>query len=245
MLFGAPAFAGAVAPFPRGAERGHAARRRRRFRGRASRGGLAYCLQVGVRARVSLLGVSFAVSESQRPDDLVCCVQRRRSGACVLRGAAGSAIVVSPCLRAGGRVRMSRGWCAGALARCSLWGWRKGVPGGGCLPPLRGASGVRRCPSPGRPSSGAGSRGSATRVSRVRSVRARGPSTGPTACTLAGRRCSLWEWRKGVPVGGAFHHCVRGVCGQALSLPRLPAHWAGRWGPLPTCCGRGCVGVGA
>ena len=31
--------------------------------------------------------------------------------------------------------------------------------------------------------------------------------TGPTACALAGRRCSLWEWRKGVPGGGAFHHC--------------------------------------
>ena len=38
---------------------------------------------------------------------------------------------------------------------------------------------------------------------------------------------------------------MRGVCGQALPLPRLPAHWAGRWGPPPTCCGRGCVGVGA
>ena len=41
----------------------------------------------------------------------------------------------------------------------------------------------------------------------VRSVQARGPSTGPTACALAGRRCSLWGWRKGVPRGGAFHHC--------------------------------------
>ena len=38
---------------------------------------------------------------------------------------------------------------------------------------------------------------------------------------------------------------VRGVPGQALSPPRLPAHWAGCWGPPPTCCGRGCVGVGA
>ena len=26
--------------------------------------------------------------------------------------------------------------CALAGRRCSLWGWRKGVPGGGCLPPL-------------------------------------------------------------------------------------------------------------
>ena len=114
MLFGAPAFAGAVAPFPRGAEAGHAARRRRRFRWPASPRGLGYFLQVGVRARVPLWGVSFAVSQSQRPDDLVCCVKRRRSGR-VLRGAAGSAIVVSLCLRAGGGVRISRGWgtCCG------------------------------------------------------------------------------------------------------------------------------------
>ena len=48
---------------------------------------------------------------------------------------------------------------------------------------------------------------SATCVSQVRSVRAWGPSTGPTACALAARRCSLWGWRKGVPGGGAFHHC--------------------------------------
>ena len=44
-------------------------------------------------------------------------------------------------------------------------------------------------------------------MSRVRSVRAWRPSTSPTACALAGRRCSLWGWRKGVPGGGAFHHC--------------------------------------
>ena len=134
--------------------------------------------------------------------------------------------------------------CALAGRRCSLWGWRKGVPGGGCFPPLRGASGVRRCPSPGRPSSGAGSQGSATRVSRVRSGRAWGPSTSCTACALAGRHCSLWGWRKGVP-GGVPSTVVRGVRGQALSLPRLPAQWAGCWGPPPTCCGRGCVGLGA
>ena len=86
-------------------------------------------------------------------------------------------------------------------------GWWGAVPGGVGLPPLWGASGVRRCPSPGRPSSGAGSPGSATRVSRVRSVRAWGPSNGPKACVLACRRCSLWGWRKGVPGGGAFHRC--------------------------------------
>ena len=71
-----------------------------------------------------------------------------------------------------------------------------------------------------------------------------GPSTGPTACALAGRRCSLRKWRKGVP-GGVPSTVVRGVCGQALPLPELPAHWAGCWGPPPTCCGRGRGGVGA
>ena len=44
-------------------------------------------------------------------------------------------------------------------------------------------------------------------MSGVRSVRAWGPNTGPTACALAGRRCSQWGWRKGVPGWGAFHRC--------------------------------------
>ena len=38
---------------------------------------------------------------------------------------------------------------------------------------------------------------------------------------------------------------ARGVWGQALPLPRLPAHWAGCRGPRSTCCGRGRAGVGA
>ena len=38
---------------------------------------------------------------------------------------------------------------------------------------------------------------------------------------------------------------ARRVWGQALPLPRLPAHRAGCWGPRSTCCGRGRAGVGA
>ena len=200
--------------------------------------------------------------------------------------------------------------CALAGWRCSLWGWRKGVPGGvpstvvrgawcqalslprplvlwsvqpgfrdprvpgavdggvwtqhqphsvrpcgpallavglaggrrrgGCLPPLCGAPGVRRCPSPGRSSSGACSQGSATRVSRVRSMRACGPSTGPSACALAGRRCSLWGWRKGVPGGGAFHRCEGRLVSGAVPPPAArPPERAARV-PRPVCpgCGR-------
>ena len=70
---------------------------------------------------------------------------------------------------------------------------------------------------------------------RVRSMRACGPSTGPTACALAGRRCSLWGWRKGVPGWGAFHRVVRGAWCQALSLPRPPVLWSGRPGFRDPC----------
>ena len=122
-----------MAPFSRGAEGGHPARRRRRFRRRASRGGLRYFLQVGVRARVPLWGLFFAVSESQRPDDIVCCVQRRRSGACFAWGRGFPDCCVAVPKSRGWGAYFSRGWCVRALVRCSLWGWRKGVPGGGAF----------------------------------------------------------------------------------------------------------------
>ena len=119
-------------------------------------------------------------------------------------------------------------------------GVAEGRPRGEFLPPLWGAPGVRRCPSSGRSSSGACSQGSATRVSRVRSMRACGPSTGPTACAFAGRRCSLWGWRKGVPGGGVFHRCEgRLVSGAVPSPAARPPERAARV-PRPVCpgCGR-------
>ena len=54
---------------------------------------------------------------------------------------------------------------------------------------------------------------------RVRSVQAWGPSTGPTACAFAGRRCLLWGWRKGVPWGGPFHHCEGRLVSGAVPPP--------------------------
>ena len=52
-------------------------------------------------------------------------------------------------------------------------------------------------------------------------MRAWGLSTGPTACALAGRRCSLWGWRKGVPGGGAFHHCEGRLRSGAVPPPTV------------------------
>ena len=105
--------------------------------------------------------------------------------------------------------------CAGVgahhcpLGLHALWGLRAaGVVGGRSRGgwPATVVRGVwcQALSLPRRPSSGAGSRGSATHVSRVRLVRAWGPSTGPTACAFAGRRCALWGWRQGVPGGGCL-----------------------------------------
>ena len=129
----------------------------------------------------------------------------------------------------------------------AMWGLRAagvvgGCPRGGALPTLRVAPVVRRSPSPGRPSSGAGCQGSATRVSRVRSVRALGPSTGLTACALAGRPCSLWRWREGVPGGGACNRCEgRLVSGAAPPPATHPLEWAAR---VPRPGVPGAVGAG-
>ena len=100
-------------------------------------------------------------------------------------------------------------------------------------------------------------------MSRVRSVRAWGPSTGPTACALAGRRCSLWGWRKGVPGGGAFHHCegrlrsgavpprtacpLGGLLGSATHVLWARSCWCGSPtpSPRPACpVGAACRGAG-
>ena len=117
-------------------------------------------------------------------------------------------------------------------------------PRGGRLPPLRGASGVRRCPSPGHPSSGAGSQGSASRVSRVRSVRAWGPSTGPTA--HAPLRAGVARRGGGgrASPGGVLSTVVRGARCQALSLPWPPVLWSGQPPGFRDPCVPGAVGAG-
>ena len=71
-------------------------------------------------------------------------------------------------------------------------------------------------------------------------MRAWGPSTSPTACASAGRRCSPWGWRKGVPGWGAFHRCEgRPVSGAVPPLAARPLERAARVS-RPVCpgCGR-------
>ena len=70
-------------------------------------------------------------------------------------------------------------------------------------------------------------------------VRTRPQPHSARSCELALRAVGA---ARGCP-GGAPPAWVWGVRGRALSHPRLPALWAGCWGPLPTGCG--CGGVRA
>ena len=207
-----------MAPFPRGADRGYAACRRRRFRGRAPRGGLQQCLQVGVCARVPLWGVSFAVSESQRPDDLVCFVQRRRSGACLAwcRGFRHCYVAVSKSRGRSADVPWLVRWCVGALLGV---GAVDGHPRGGAfqccegrpvlgavpLPVARPPELAARVPRPVCPGCGRCGRADPAPAPQRAPLRA-----GVARCGGSGRASP-----GGVPstvVGGAWY--------QALSLPR-------------------------
>ena len=62
--------------------------------------------------------------------------------------------VLPQSLAPSGVLRGGRSGPGSPLLGLGLWGWRKGVPGGGCLPLLRGASRVRRSPSPDCPPTG-------------------------------------------------------------------------------------------
>ena len=197
---------------------------------------------------VPALGAGRAVPRgpcpSACPAPVPCSVWRARGG----RSGPGSPLPGLACMP-----------CWGCVPR----GWWGAVPGGG-----RPATVVRgvwcQAPSlPRPPSSGAGSRGTATGVFRVRSVWAWGPSTCSTSCALAGRRCSLWGWRKGVAGGGAFHRCkgrlrsgapppptarpLSGLLGSATHV--LWARVCGCGGPTlspwPACpVGAACHGAG-
>ena len=130
----------------------------------------------------------------------------------------------------------------GGLRAAGLVGGR---PRGVGLPPLSGASAVRRCPSPGRPSLGAGSQGSAARVSQVRLVWAWGPSTGPQCAVLRAVVARCGGGGRASPGGGALR-CYEGRLGSAALPPPAARPLGGLSGSAAhvlwaRVCGRGCA----
>ena len=125
-----------------------------------------------------------------------------------------------------------RGGCGGPSPGGVAWHRCEGRLVSGAVPPpaARPLERAARVPRPVCPGCGRCGRGDPAPAPQRAPFRA-----GLARCGGGGRASPGW-----VP-----STILRGVCGQALSLPRLPAHWAGSWGPPPTCCGRGCVGVGA
>ena len=115
-------------------------------------------------------------------------------------------------------------WCP---ARCGGGGW---ASPGGRFPALRGASGVRRCLTPGRPSSGAGSPvcPGCGRCGRV------GPAPGPQRAPLRACVARCGGGGRASP-GGVPSTVVRGAWCQVLSLPRPPVLWSGQLGFRDPC----------
>ena len=126
------------------------------------------------------------------------------------------------------------------FARC---GGGMRVPGGGasCLGVGRPGSGALPAPT-ARPLGGLP--GPTTHWLWVREgagVETRHQPHSARSCELALRAVGAARGRP----GGAPPAWLWGVRGRALSHPRLPALWAGCWGPLPTGCGcGGGAGVG-
>ena len=123
---------------------------------------------------------------------------------------------------------------------CVLWGRHEGARGARLLPG-RGASGVGRSPTPDCSPSGRAAGAHYPLAVGAGGCGRGGPSPTPQRALL---RAGFARCRGGMRVpGGAPLAWVWGVRGRALSLPRLPALWAGCRGPLPTGCG--CRGVRA
>ena len=176
--------------------------------------------QVGVRARVPLLGVSFAISESQRPDDRVCCVQRRRSGACFAWGRKFRHCCVA--------VPKSRGWGADFPWLVHVLLARLGVGGGACTPVPR--AGIRVCVwALGAPPPAVGG--------------------GPVARGIRGRALSPLRLPSSWELSGPAVHVLwarfEGRLRSGAPPPPTVRPLDGLLVRLHSCCGRGCAGVGA
>ena len=125
------------------------------------------------------------------------------------------------------------------FARC---GGGTRAPGGGRLLPGPGASGVRRSPTPDRPSFGACGWGQ-----HILAVGAGGVGVGtghqPTARALAIWLCALWGRHEGARGGRLLPGCGASGVGRSPTPDRSSFEACG-WGPLPTGCGCGGCGRG-
>ena len=125
-----------------------------------------------------------------------------------------------------------RGWWGGGHRGGLAWHCFEGRLVSGAVPP-RAARPLERVARVQRPvCSGCGRCG--------REDPAPAPQRAPLRAGIA--RCG--GGGRASPGGGAFHHCEGRLRSGAVPPPTA-AHWAGCWGPPPTCCGRGCVGVWA
>ena len=170
-----------------------------------------------------------------------CCEGRPRPGAlpppaALLLGAVGGG-----CPRAvGGGVRVRVQRCPpGPYSLCSSGAGSRGFAARVSV--VRGVCG-QAIPLPRLSALWAGCRGPSSTLAEGAGVRVWGPGAVPSACMPCGGRAPR-GWLGSSP-GGWPATVARGVCGRELPLPRLPAHWAGCWGPSPTCSGRGRVGFG-
>ena len=130
--------------------------------------------------------------------------------------------------------------CGPALLAVGL---AEGRPRGGCLPPLRGASEVRRSPSPDCPPAGR-----AVGVRYPRAVGAGvwvwGPNTVPLACTPCGG-CVPRGWWGAFPGGRvACHRCEGRLVSGAVPPPTARPLGRAAGVPRPVCSGWGRCGRG-
>ena len=125
------------------------------------------------------------------------------------------------------------GWCGRgdpapvALAgrRCSLWGWRKGVPGGGAFHRCEGRLRSGAPPPPtARPLGGLS--GSVTHVLWAQVCGCGGQALSPRLACPVGAACR--GGGGGASLGGWPATVVRGVWRQALSLPQPPVLFGGQ-----------------
>ena len=148
------------------------------------------------------------------------------------------AVGVAGCGRGDPSPTPQRALLRAGFARC---GGGMRVPGGAppaCVWGVRG----RALSQPPLPALWACCRGPLPTGCGCRGVRRGDPSPIPQRA-LFGAGFARCGGGMRVPGGGAPPAWVWGVRGRALSHPRLPALWAGCWGPLRTGCG--CGGVRA